>query len=255
MPTRRYGQHFLADLRIVDRIAEAAGLSAEDGVLEIGPGQGVLTRALAERARKVLAIEIDRRLHAALVVSGLPPNVELQLGDALRLDLAGMEERLGAGWKLVSNLPYEITSAVLERFLSGAHRPKRLVLMLQKEVGERIVAKPGDMNRLAVFCGYYAECSYLFTVPAGAFSPPPKVQSCVVRLEPRPEPLLPPVAERRLFELSALAFNQPRKQLKNTLAGMLGERLPALLQAAGIRPEARPEEIALNQWISLARSV
>lgn len=255
---RRYGQHFLKDPGIVRRVVEASGASKDDAVLEIGPGQGVLTRALASSAGKVLAVEIDRRLHAELAASGMPANVELLQGDALSLDPEDIVRHLGPAYLLVSNLPYEISSPTLLKFLPLRHRteagPTSLTLMLQKEVGERIVAK-GGMNRLALFCGLHAEAELLFDVPPEAFSPPPKVRSCVVRLDVLPEPLLDASKEKRLLRLTEAAFRGGRKKLRNTLSSALGDNLEMLLTAAGIDPEARPASVSLKQWISLAQRV
>ena len=257
MAIRRYGQHFLTDSGIVRRIVEAAGVGKDDAVLEIGPGRGILTRALAAAAGKVLTVEIDRRLHALLVEEGLPPNVEIVRASALDLESGTLAEKLGGDWKLVSNLPYEITSKTLERFLpmraETGQGPTSITLMLQKEVGERIVAGPGAMNRLAAFCGYYADARVLFDVPPGAFSPPPKVRSCVIRLDIRPSVALSGPQEAFFFRLLASGFSEKRRQLKNTLSSVLGADAAARLEAAGIRPEARPEETSLEQWITLAQ--
>ena len=257
MPTRRYGQHFLTDPRIIGRIVEGAGLTKHDAVLEIGPGRGSLTRALAQACRAVVTVEIDRRLQALLVEDGLPPNVELLRGDALALAPEDLSARLGPEWKLVSNLPYQITTATLEKFLpmraATGTGPVSLTLMLQKEVGERITAKPGRMNRRALFCGYYAEAKVLFSVPRGAFSPPPGVDSCVLRLDLRPAPLLETAEQALFFKLIAGAFAQKRRQVGNSLRASLGPEADTRLAAAGISPQARPEEITLNQWMTLVR--
>ncbi len=259
MAIRRYGQHFLTDDGIVRRIVEGSGVTKDDAVLEIGPGRGVLTRALAEAARKVLTVEIDRRLHALLVEDGLPGNVELVRASALDLSPEDLEAKLGVDWKLVANLPYEITTRTLERFLpmrtATGKGPTSVSLMLQKEVGERIVARKGAMNRLAAFCGYYADARILFDVPPGAFSPPPKVRSCVVRLDIRPSVALSGPQEDRFFRLLDAGFSEKRRQLKNTLASVLGSDASERLRAAGIRPEARPEETSLEEWITLAQQV
>lgn len=259
MPIRRYGQHFLTDKTIIRKIVEGSGVTKNDAVLEIGPGRGILTRALAAAAKKVLTVEIDRRLHALLEEEGLPANVELLRVNALALDGAALEASLGADWKLVANLPYEITSKTLETFLpmrsATGKGPTSLTLMLQKEVGERVTAKPGDMNRLAIFCGYYSEPKVLFTVPAGAFSPPPKVQSCVVRFDIKPSVALDGRQEQQFFKLIALGFSEKRRQLKNTLRSMLGDDAAALLASAGISPEARPEEVPPEKWITLAQKM
>jgi len=257
MPTRRYGQHFLTDKNIVRKIVEASGVTKDDAVLEIGPGRGILTRALAEAAGKVLTIEIDRRLHGLLVEEGLPENVEVVRESVLKIGQDVFVEKLGPDWKLVSNLPYEITSKTLERFLPMRHEtgtgPTSITLMLQKEVGERIVAKTGAMNRLAAFCGYYADAKVLFDVPSGAFSPPPKVHSCVVRLDVRAQTALSGPQETLFFRLLAAGFSEKRRQLKNTLASVLGPNAAERVLAAGLKAEARPEEISLEEWITLAQ--
>ncbi|MEK7546157.1 MAG: 16S rRNA (adenine(1518)-N(6)/adenine(1519)-N(6))-dimethyltransferase RsmA [Patescibacteria group bacterium] len=259
MAIRRYGQHFLTDANIVRRIVEASGVGQDDAVLEIGPGRGILTRALAESASKVLTVEIDRRLHALLVEEGLPSNVELIRASALDIEPETLSEKLGADWKLVANLPYEITARTLERFLpmraETGKGPTSITLMLQKEVGERIVAKRGEMSRLAVFCGYYASSRVIFDVPAGAFSPPPKVRSCVVRLDLRSGVPLTGPQEAVFFRLLSAGFSEKRRQLKNTLASVLGPAAADRLREAGIAPEARPEETSLEQWITLAQQV
>jgi len=257
MAIRRYGQHFLKDQSIVRKIVEGSGVTKGDAVLEIGPGRGILTRALSDAAGKVLTVEIDRRLEALLVEEGLPANVELVRASALDLEPETLAEKLGPDWKLVANLPYEITSKTLERFLpmraETGKGPTSITLMLQKEVGERIVARPGDMNRLAAFCGYYASARVLFDVPRGAFSPPPKVRSCVVRLDIRPAAQLTGPEEARFFRLLAVGFSEKRRQLKNTLSSVLGSDAAERLRDAGIAPEARPEETSLEQWITLAQ--
>lgn len=254
---RRYGQHFLTDRDIIRRIVEASGVAENDAVLEIGPGRGILTRALAAASKKILSVEIDRRLHALLALEGLPANVELLRASALDLTADTIAASLGPDWKLVSNLPYEITSKTLEKFLPMRARagtgPTSLTLMLQKEVGERIVAKPGAMNRLAAFCGYYAEPRLLFDVPAGAFSPPPRVRSCVIRLDIRPSVALSGLQEAAFFRLLAAGFAEKRRQLKNSLAPILGKDVAGRLRDAGLRPEARPEETSLEQWMTLAQ--
>ncbi len=259
MPIRRYGQHFLTDKTIIGKIVAGSGVTKNDAVLEIGPGRGILTRALAAAAKKVLTVEIDRRLHTLLEEEGLPANVELLRVNALELDGAALEASLGAEWKLIANLPYEITSKTLETFLPMRSRsgkgPTSVTLMLQKEVGERVTAKPGNMNRLALFCGYYSEPKILFSVPAGAFSPPPKVQSCVVRFEIRPTAALDGRQEQQFFKLITLGFSEKRRQLKNTLRSMLGDDASALLVSSGISPEARPEEVPPQKWITLAQKM
>jgi 16S rRNA (adenine1518-N6/adenine1519-N6)-dimethyltransferase len=252
---RRYGQHFLKDPQIIERIMEASGVSAADAVLEIGPGQGVLTRALAGRVKKILAVEIDRRLFAGLSEAGLPSNVETRLGDILAVKNADISATLGGSYHLVANLPYEITSATLKKFLTESPKPESITMMIQKEAGERIIAKDGKENRLSLFCRYHAEAKLMFMVPAGAFSPPPKVTSCVIRLVPRPKPLLVRPDENRLFNLIKAGFANPRKSLKNTLGIIFGKNTENALVSAKIVPTSRPETVSLEQWMTLASQV
>lgn len=259
MTIRRYGQHFLTDVGIVKKIVEASGITKDDSVLEIGAGRGILTRVLAEAAGKVVTVEIDRRLHTLLVEEGLPGNVEIIRDSVLEVQSETLAEKLGPDWKLVANLPYEITSKTLERFLpmraQTGKGPTSITLMLQKEVGERIVAKPGDMNRLAAFCGYYAKAKIAFDVSPGAFSPPPKVKSCVVSFDIHQTVSLDGRQEQAFFRLLSVGFSEKRRQLKNTLAALLGADAAERLRTAGIAPEARPEETSLEQWITLAQGM
>lgn len=251
--TRRYGQHFLKDPRVIGRLVDGSGVGPDDAVLEIGPGLGALTRVLASRARRVLAVEIDRRLHRRLSEAGLPPNVELRLADVLRLENAEISAALGGAYHLVSNLPYEIGASVLEKFLTRGPKPESLTLMLQQEVGERVAASSGSASRLGLFCGYYAEARKLFDVPPGAFDPPPRVRSCVVRLVPRKVLPLPAAAEAGLFRLIAAAFAEKRRRLANSLRRALGPEAEKRLRQAGFDPDGRPEQTSLTQWISLAQ--
>ena len=249
---RRYGQHFLKDTGIVQRIVAESGVGPEDTVLEIGPGQGILTQELAKKAKKVVAIEIDRRLAAELKAKTWPGQVEIHQGNILEFGESELKNLVGDSYKIVANLPYEITSEFLKKFLSGAHRPSSITVMVQREVGERITAQDGKWSRLAVFCGYRALTKVLFSVSPGAFDPPPQVESCVVRFDLRPKPLLEPAPERLLFRLTAAAYAEKRKTLANSLRPILGADAAAKLKAAGQEPQERPEEIPLSKWLFLA---
>jgi len=248
---RRYGQHFLTDEKIVERIVRVSGITKEDAVLEIGPGRGILTRALADRAGKVLAVELDRRLVRELSESNLEGHVELRQGNILDVDLEELKTELGP-YHIVANLPYEVTSEILKKFLPDASAPETMTVMVQKEVGERIVAKNGKMSRLSLFCGYYSCPKLLFHVPRGAFTPPPKVDSCILRFELKKERILDSAAEARFFALIEVAFSQKRKKIGNTLKKMLGSETEDLLRDSGIDPNARPEDILSENWVSLA---
>lgn len=249
---RRYGQHFLKDIGIVQRIVEESGIGPDDVVLEIGPGQGILTQELAKNAKKVIAIEIDRSLVAELKAKTWPGQVEINQGNILEFGEPELKNLVGDSYKIVTNLPYEITSEVLKKFLGGPDRPSSITMMIQKEVGERIIAKDEKWSRLAVFCGYQALTKLLFLVPPGAFNPPPRVESCVIRLNLRPKPLLEPVTERLLFRLTEAAYAEKRKTLANSLRSVLGPDVATKLQAAGFDPKERPEKISLSKWLLLA---
>jgi 16S rRNA (adenine1518-N6/adenine1519-N6)-dimethyltransferase len=246
------GQNFLLDLNLTSRIARAAGDLSQSVVLEIGPGPGGLTRALlAAGARKVVAIERDERCIAALqeVADHCPARLTIVSGDALEVDLS----TLGAD-QVIANLPYNIATPLLVGWLrTEPWLPwfRSLTLMFQREVAERIVARPGSKayGRLSVLAGWRTEASILFDIPARAFTPPPKVTSSVVRLVPRREPLKcePDMLER----VVARAFGQRRKMLRQSLKP-LGIDVAELLAKAEIDPTARAEEIDVAGFVALA---
>ena len=250
------GQNFLLDLNLTARIARAAEPLENVTAVEIGPGPGGLTRALlALGARRVIAIERDERAIAALeeIAARYPGRLEIVVGDALRVDVG---EQLGPERaRIVANLPYNIATALLVNWLTVEPWPPwydQLILMFQREVAERIVAKPGGKSygRLAVLAGWRTEAKILFDVAPSAFVPPPKVTSSVVRLTPRPVPLACDSAA--LQRVTEAAFGQRRKMLRQSLKS-LGVDALALLDAAGIEPTARAEEIPVEGFVELAR--
>jgi len=249
--TRRYGQHFLTDENLVRKIVEASGVQGTDTVLEIGPGHGILTRALSEHVKKVIAIELDRHLFGELSESELADQVEFRQGNILDMSPSEIKKEFGP-YHIVANLPYEVTSDILRKFLPDENGPETMTVMVQKEVGERIVAKNGKMSRLSLFCGYYSRTKLLFTVPRGAFLPPPKVDSCIMRFELKKERPLRGAAEDQFFTLTEAAFSQKRKKIGNTLKKILGPETDLILKNAGIDPDARPENISPENWVSLA---
>ncbi|MCE7939513.1 MAG: 16S rRNA (adenine(1518)-N(6)/adenine(1519)-N(6))-dimethyltransferase RsmA, partial [Chloroflexi bacterium CFX6] len=263
-PRKGLGQHFLVDPSHLARIVDAAELAPTDAVLEIGPGLGVLTAALARAAGRVVAVEIDPGMRAVLadVLAGLP-NVAIVPADILAVEPADVLG-LGAdavgrcpGYKVVANLPYHITSAVLRHVLEARVVPERAVVMVQKEVADRILAGPGDMSILAVAVQLYARPSRVSVVPAGAFYPPPKVDSAVLRLDVYPSPPVDVGDVDVFFRVVRAGFGQKRKQLRNSLAGGLGlpaEVAGALLRQAGIDPSRRAETLTLEAWAALART-
>ncbi len=250
---KRLGQHFLLDANLTGRIARAAGDLTGITVLEIGPGPGGLTRALlAEGAREVVAIERDRRCIAALaeLAAARPGRLRIVEGDALAVDEAAL---VHPPCRLVANLPYNIATPLLFKWLDAPTRFQSYVLMFQREVAERIAAAPGGKayGRLAVMCQWACEVELLFDVHARAFTPPPRVTSTVIRLRPRPRPLA--LADRgQLTRLVAAAFGQRRKMLRTSLKA-IHPRPEDLLAAAGQDPTARAEQLSIEQFCALAR--
>ncbi|MCC5992361.1 MAG: 16S rRNA (adenine(1518)-N(6)/adenine(1519)-N(6))-dimethyltransferase RsmA [Rhodobacteraceae bacterium] len=255
---KSFGQNFLLDLNLTARIARAAGDLSGADVLEIGPGPGGLTRGLlASGARKVLAIEKDARCMGALaeIAKAYPGRLQVIGGDALQIDpLAHLTPPI----KVVANLPYNVGTELLIRWMTPAQWPpywQSLTLMFQREVAERIVARPGSKayGRLALMVQWRAEARIVLTLPPEAFTPAPKVSSAVVHITALDEPRYP--ADARMLErVVAAAFNQRRKMLRAALKG-LHPQIEALLQEAGIAPTARAEEIALEQFCALARAL
>ena len=253
---KRFGQHWLVDASVLDRIVAAAALTGADRVLEVGPGRGALTeRLLASAAASVAAVELDRDLVAGLRDRfGADPRFSLLQGD-------GLEVQLPAANKVVANIPYNITGPLLDRLVGRLDRPvqrpyERLVLLVQQEVGERIRAKPGSsaFSALSVRMQLLASCTTVCPVPPRCFQPPPKVQSEVVSLDPLPpEQRLAPELARTVEQLLRRCFASRRKMVRNTLAGLLAEpELQALVAAAGVELQQRPQEIAPAQWVELA---
>jgi 16S rRNA (adenine1518-N6/adenine1519-N6)-dimethyltransferase len=255
---KQLGQNFLLDLNLTAKIARSAGdLSACD-VLEVGPGPGGLTRGLlAEGARHVLAVEKDARCLPALadIAAAYPGKLEVVLGDALEVDAAS---RLAPPIRVIANLPYNVGTELLIRWLSPPQWPPfwdSLTLMFQKEVAERIVAKPGSKayGRLALLAQWRSEPRIVLTLPPEAFTPAPKVHSAVVHFTRRETPLYP-ADERVLSRVTAMAFNQRRKMLRSCLKALTPD-IETMLRAAGIEPTARAEEISLEGFCALARKV
>jgi 16S rRNA (adenine1518-N6/adenine1519-N6)-dimethyltransferase len=250
------GQNFLLDLNLTRRIARAAG-AAEGGVFyEVGPGPGGLTRALLlEGADKVIAVERDARCLPALaeIAAAYPGRLEVIEADALMLDESKI---LPQGVRIAANLPYNVGTALLIKWIAAASWPpfwSSLTLMFQREVAERITAKPGSeaYGRLAVLAGWRTRSKILFDVNRGAFVPPPSVTSSVVRLEPLAQPLAP--AELAALEkITHAAFGQRRKMLRQSLKHLGGE---TLLARAGIDPTLRPEQLDIVQFAALARAL
>lgn len=258
---KRFGQHWLKSDRILDQITAAAALDEQDRVLEIGPGTGLLTRRLIGAAASVVAVEVDRDLCRALRKQFAPvPNFSLIEHDILTLDDAAIAAPFGHPTKVVANIPYYITGPILERLLGTIAQPSpayaSLVLLVQKEVAERICATPGTraFGGLSVRLQYLARCELVCPVPAKAFSPPPKVESAVIRLVPRPFPL-PAKDPVHLGQLIKRGFAAKRKMLRNNLKGTVDGDLAAAMAAAEVSPQARAEALSVTQWVRLSNDL
>lgn len=250
-PRKGYSQSFLTDLGICRAIADDAELAPGDEVLEIGPGLGILTAVLAERAARVVAVELDPALAGSL--PGLVPaaNLEVLNADALQVDPTA---HFAGPYKLVANLPYQITSPVLRRYLVEVPRPAVLVLMVQREVAERLTAPPGEASYLSIMAQSVAQVQLRRTVAPGAFYPRPKVTSAVIRLRPFEQPVLPDSCLPAFLGLVRAGFSQPRKTLANSLSqGLAIERAAAerLARAAAIDPSVRPQHVGVADWVRL----
>jgi len=249
------GQHWLTDASALHSIVTLADVKTGDVVLEIGPGTGTLTDELLAAGAEVVALEFDaeRRRELERKYADLPANqIFIQEGDIRTYDLSSMPDE----YKVVANIPYYLTANLIRKFTDAEHKPQVLALLVQKEVAERLAAAPGSMSMLAVFAQYYYEVSLGDVVPARLFTPPPKVDSQVVRLIKRQRPLFEGVDSKVFFQLVKAGFSAPRKTLHNSLSGGLRlpkDRVGELLQAAQLSPTARPQELSLDDWHAVCR--
>ena len=256
-PKKSLGQHFLADPNTARRIVSLAAIEPGDRVAEIGPGIGSLTLALLGAGADVLALELDAKLARVLAVvlerEGM--RADIHVADALTVDWSQL---LGEGgtWSCVSNLPYNVAVPVVIRLLEAVPAVERILVMVQREVGERLAAGPGEeqYGAVSVKVAYYAEASVVGVVPATVFVPRPKVESVLVRMRRRSSPPVVVPSESELFRLVRAGFAQRRKMLRRALAPVLGERAAAVLIEAGVEPTARAEVLGLEQWAAVARS-
>jgi 16S rRNA (adenine1518-N6/adenine1519-N6)-dimethyltransferase len=255
-PSRALGQNFLADPNTARRITRIGDVDATTQVLEIGPGLGSLTLALADTGARVHALELDRHLIAVLheVMVGRD-NVTIEHGDALTYDYAA---RLGAGpWACVSNLPYNVATPVVVRLLEAAPQVTCVLVMVQREVGVRLATPPGEAmcGGVSAKVAYYARAQVVGAVPASVFVPRPKVESVLVRLDRRDEPPVDVPSTAGLFRLVAAGFAGRRKMLRRALRAELGAATDDSLSAAGIDPRRRAETLNLEEWAQLTRAV
>ena len=254
------GQRFLVDRLVLQAILDAAELSPADDVLEVGPGPGVLTAKLAERARSVTAVEIDERMVAVLrdTLAGRD-NVRIVRADALAVDLFAAGERRPT--RIVANVPYQITTPLLERFIGDERRPPLVVVLVQEEVARRMVATASsgkERGFLSVFVQSFADAKIVRRVPPSAFRPAPKVSSAVVALRTHARPAFAPLDRTAFLRFVSDVFRHRRKQLRGALgheAGVTPDRAVAALRECGIEPRRRAEELTLDEWVALARAL
>jgi len=260
-PKKRLGQHFLIDEAVLEHILSAAELSPGDIVVEIGPGLGILTDGLAKRGARVIAVELDSKLVALLRKRLAPfPNVKIIHADILRITPGQLLQNnlpaaeLARDYKVIANLPYYITSPVLSHFLEAQPRPSKMVVMVQKEVGEAIAAAPGKMRLLSVKAQFYSKPAIISYVSAESFYPPPKVDSAILRLDVYCQPPLIKSGVSDVagfFDIVMHGFSSPRKQLRNSLAHSLEmppSQVASLLEKAGIEGRRRAETLSLEEW-------
>jgi 16S rRNA (adenine1518-N6/adenine1519-N6)-dimethyltransferase len=248
---KRFGQHFLADPDIIEAIVRAIHPQTDDAMVEIGPGLGALTGPLIARLDHLHAVEIDRDVITTLKRKHDAARLTIDSGDALSYDFGALADRCGGRLRVVGNLPYNISTPLLFHLAGFAERIIDCHFMLQKEVVQRMVAGPGgrDYGRLSVMLQYRFEMEHLFDVPPEAFEPPPRVDSAIVRMTPKAAALRDAQDEGLLGEVVMQAFSQRRKVLRNTLKGRATE---AQMQACGISPAARAEEVPLANYVALA---
>lgn len=254
MPTNKsLGQHWLRDRAVLAHIADLADIQPTDTVLEIGPGLGTLTSELLRRAEKVIAVEFDAELARKLPGQFPGKNLEVKTGDILSFDLSDLPK----GYKVVANVPYYITSKIVQLLMTADNKPSTAVLLVQKEVAQRLAARPGDMSILAVSAQLFADVSLGDIVPAIMFTPPPKVDSQVVVLKTRSEPFLGDVSEKEFFRVVKAGFSAKRKKLRSSLSAGLGiskDELEVLLKKVNISPDDRAESLSLDDWLRLTKA-
>jgi 16S rRNA (adenine1518-N6/adenine1519-N6)-dimethyltransferase len=243
------GQHWLTDPQVLEAITEYAEVKGSNTVLEIGPGLGTLTQKLLEQARHVIAVEIDREL-ARNLTKNKTDNLTVVQGDILKFDLSS----LPTGYKVVANIPYYLTSNLIKVLSESSNPPHIMVLLVQKEVAQRVAAKPGQMSILAISAQLYHRAELGVVVPAELFDPPPKVDSQVIILKRHPKPLFHELDTRVFFKIVKAGFSAKRKKLSGALSGGLGvskEGATRLLESAGIDPGLRAQNLSLTQWHQL----
>jgi 16S rRNA (adenine1518-N6/adenine1519-N6)-dimethyltransferase len=253
-PFKRLGQNFLVDEFVLRKIVESADLQSNDVVLEIGPGIGTLTQELVKRVKKVIAVEKDRKMVEILKETLKDfKNVEVIQGDILKIKNLKLKIK---NYRVVANLPYYIVSPVIRKFLESKNQPKEMILMVQKEVAQRICAKPPDVNLLAVSVQFYAKPEILFYVSKNSFWPSPKVDSALIKITSK-KVLQRPALCDLFFKIVKAGFSQPRKQLANNLAKKLKldkEKVKNWLSENNIQPNQRAETLEIKDWLKLVKN-
>ncbi len=252
MPNKSLGQHWLQDRAVLEKVAKPANLSPEDIVLEIGPGLGTLTSVLLSRVNQVFAVEFDQALARKLPGQFPGKNLTVITHDILTFDLSTLPKN----YKVVANVPYYITSKIIEKLLNANNKPSNITLLVQKEVAQRLAATPGDTSILAISAQIFADVSLHDIVPANLFTPPPKVDSQIVSLNLLSEPRIDLKDEKLFFRVVKAGFSAKRKKLRSSLAGGLHldkERTDILLQNAKISGDRRAEDLTINEWQCLVK--
>ncbi|MFC1944274.1 16S rRNA (adenine(1518)-N(6)/adenine(1519)-N(6))-dimethyltransferase RsmA [Chloroflexota bacterium] len=254
-PRKGLGQHFLVDGEVLEDIVSAAGLAPGDVIVEVGPGLGILTAELVKLAGRVVAVEYDARLASALEdVFADSPNLQVRNMSALEFDPAG----LPPGYKVVANLPYYVASPIIRHFLETSHKPGRMVVMVQKEVGDSMVAAPGRMSLLGVSVQYYGRPTLVRYVSRKGFYPPPEVDSALVSIDVYPAPQVDVPDVGRFFSVVRAGFSARRKQLHNALArgfGISTYEIAELLEKTGIDHRRRAQTLSIEEWAAVSRAL
>ena len=253
-PKKELGQHWLHDQGILDAICVAANISPNDYVVEIGPGLGTLTQNLLDNGAKVHAIEFDHDLAISLRarIKSHQEQLEISEADIMRFDFTSLPKE----YKIVANIPYYLTSGLLRLISETSNPPKKAVLLVQKEVAERVCAKPGQTSLLSISTQMYFDASLGILVPAALFTPPPKVDSQVLVLQRRETPYFGDADEKKIFQVVKAGFSERRKKLRSSLSGGLGiskEAADNLFTEAGINGDLRAQNLTLENWVQLAR--
>lgn len=251
-PKKSLGQHWLHDEASLNAMVAAGQITPDDTVVEIGPGLGTLTKKLVSAAKNVIAIELDDELAEGLKSLVGAENLSVEHKNVLEYDFAQVK----TGYKVVANIPYYLTSNLIRTLLESPNPPKIMALLVQKEVAERIVAQPGQMSILAISVQFYAEATLKGLVPAELFTPPPKVDSQIIQIIRRQNPLFPNINTEEFFQIVKAGFSEKRKKLRSSLSGALRiskVEVDSWLKKADIPPNARAQELSLGQWHELYR--